>query len=275
MPWFPDFANAAELARQQTRVAGHSDPVQQYFAALNSGNVHPLETSWPGEVVVYDPRAGEVRGHKELRKFIHRNQSWLAQRNARTEVIASTRVGRRAVVEILAHLSDGGRELSWPVAVVAESATDRSIVFRTYCSQWPVDGRRHIRPPILAPIAARPPDVVGRFQQACEAGNTAAVVGMFAPDGYYREALGTANLHRGTAELRAYFDAAFEAGGVLQECCELTDDGTRCAVEYNCLRWGSQELVPQAGLGVYERNADGFLAAARIYDDIDAPSAPL
>jgi hypothetical protein len=29
MPWFPDFANAAELARRQTRAARQADPVTQ------------------------------------------------------------------------------------------------------------------------------------------------------------------------------------------------------------------------------------------------------
>ena len=44
MPWFPDFASAVELARQQTRAAGLADPVGQYFAALNKGDTHVLET---------------------------------------------------------------------------------------------------------------------------------------------------------------------------------------------------------------------------------------
>ena len=34
MPWFPDFVNAAELARKQTRAAVQADPVGQYIAAL-------------------------------------------------------------------------------------------------------------------------------------------------------------------------------------------------------------------------------------------------
>jgi len=78
MPWFPDFASAVELAREQTRATGKADPVGQYFAALNDGDGHALETVWPGEVVIYDPRAGEVRGHRQVRRFISHNLSWLA-----------------------------------------------------------------------------------------------------------------------------------------------------------------------------------------------------
>jgi len=151
MPWFPDFASAVELARRQTRAAGLADPVGEYFAALNQGDTRALEKVWPGEVVIYDPRAGEVRGHHQVRRFIGRNLAWLAGLHTRTERVADTCAGRRAVVELLAHLDHDGRELSWPVAVVAESPDDLSVVFRTYCSQWPVDERRHIRPPILGP----------------------------------------------------------------------------------------------------------------------------
>ena len=53
----------------------------------------------------------------------------------------------------------------------------------------------------------------------------------------------------------------------------MTDDGVRCALEFNCLRWGSHDLPPQAGIAVYERGPDGLLAAFvdRVYDDIEAP----
>ena len=52
------------------------------------------------------------------------------------------------------------------------------------------------------------------------------------------------------------------------------NDGVRCALEYNCVRWGSHALPPQAGLGVYERGPDGLLAAARVYDDVEPPVGP-
>ncbi len=273
MPWFPDFASAVELARRDTRAAGQADPVGQYFTALNTGDTHPLETVWPGEVVVYDPRAGEIRGHRQLRQFVHRNQAWLAERQARIETVAATRVGGRAVVELLAHLAGDGGQVAWPVAVVAESPDDRSVVFRTYCSQWPVDGQRHLRPAILDSGQARPTDVIGRYQAALAAGDADAVVDTFAADGYYREPIGPHLTHRGTAELRALFTGYFSAGGGIGvEYCAATDDGVRCAVEYNVVRWGSRDLPPQAGLGVYERGPDGLLAAARIYDDVAPPN---
>src|SRR4029450_1346531 len=170
MPWFPDFVSGVELARRKSRIEGQADPVAQYLTALNEGDTRVLENAWPGEVVVYDPRAGEIRGHKQLRRFVSHNLSWLAERQARIETVARTRVPGRAVVGLPAHMPDDGPELAWPVAVVADCPDDRSVVFRTYCSQWPVDGRRHVRPPILKPGAAHPGDVIGRYQAALGGG---------------------------------------------------------------------------------------------------------
>ena len=272
MPWFPDFVGAVELARQQTRTTGQADPVGQYFAALNRGDSRSLETTWPGEVVVYDPRVGEIRGHRQLRRFVSKNKSWLAQHRTRVETVASTSADGRAVVEFLGHVTGDGGEMAWPVAVVAESPDDLSVVFRTYCSQWPVDGRRHIRPPILKAGDAHPGDIVGRYQAALEAGDAEAVVSTFTPDGYYREPVGPHATHRGAAEIRSFFTREFSAGGGIGlQHCTMTDDGVRCALEFNCVSWGSHDLTPQAGLGVYERGPDGLLAAVRVYDDIEPP----
>jgi len=273
MPWFPDFASAAALARQETAAAGHADPVRQYIAALNNGDARALETVWPGEVVIYDPRSGEVRGHRHLRQFVSNSQALLTERHARVDTLAETVCPGRAVVELVAHLDGDGEEQPWPVAVVAESPDDRSVVFRSYFSRWPVDGRRdHTRPAILTSAADLPGDVVGRFSAALDAGDVDAVVSAFAPDGYYREAVGPQAVHRGTAELRSFFTSLFSAGGgVSMRPCVVTDDGVRCAIEYNCVRRGGRELPPQAGLCVCERGSDGLLAAVREYDDLEPP----
>ena len=276
MPWFPEFASAAQLAREEVRAEGLADPVGDFLAALREGDPRILEAVWPGEIVIYDPRAGEVRGHKQVRAFISRNLSWLAGLHARAETVAATRSARRAVVELLARMDHEGRELTWPLAVVAESADDRSVVFRTYCSQWPVDERRHLRRPVLGPALGtgqvRAGGIVDRYLTALAAGDAEAVERTFAPDGYFRTPSGRRYARGGADELRAFFARCFGAGGGVElQPCAVTDDGVRCAVEYNCVRWGIHDLPPQAGLGVYERGTDGLLAAARAYDDVEPP----
>lgn len=170
-----------------------------YFTALNSREAGALEDVWPGEVVVYDPTAGEVRVHRQLRNFVRHSQSLLAEILVRTETVASTVAGDRAVVELLAHLTSHGRELAWPVAVVAESPNDRSVVFRSYFSRWVSDGLRHLRPAILGPGPDHPGDVVGRYHAALDVGDTEGVVSTFESDGYYREPIGPPYVHRGVS----------------------------------------------------------------------------
>jgi len=114
MPWFPDFVAAVELARQQTRAAGKADPVGQYVAALNRGDTHDLETVWSGQVVVYDPRAGVVKSHRHLRQLVKHSQSLLAERQARSEAVASIVTANRAVVEVSVHLVHDGQAQVWP-----------------------------------------------------------------------------------------------------------------------------------------------------------------
>lgn len=202
MPWFPDFANAVELARRQTREAGLADPVAQYLRSMTEGDTHGLEDVWPGDLVIHDPRVGEVRGHRQLRRFVRQNQSFLAERHARIETVASTVVGSRAVVELLGHLDGDESAWAWPVAVVADAPDDRSVVFRTYCSQLPVDGKRHLRPAVLGPGGVDVGDVVKRYQAALSMGDADAILGTFAPDGTFASpsgAIGPTEGHRNSA----------------------------------------------------------------------------
>jgi hypothetical protein len=140
MPWFPDFVGAVELARRQTRAEGEPDPVGVYLDALNRGDPHALRRSWPGEVVVHDPHAGEVRGHRQLREFVHRNQVWLAERHARIERVAPP-------------ASTGGPWSScWPTSPTAagDGVAGRG---RRRVARRPVGGVPHV----LQPAAGRPP----------------------------------------------------------------------------------------------------------------------
>ncbi len=152
MPWFPDFVSAAELARKETRAAGLADPVGQYLTALSTGDTHALETVWPGEVVVLDPRAGEVRGHHQLRQFVQRSKALLAERNARIETVATTGVEGRAVVELLVHLDV--RRARRCVAGGGRRGVPRRPVGGVPHVLQPVAGRRPAPPPGTDPGAA-------------------------------------------------------------------------------------------------------------------------
>lgn len=272
MPWFPEFTSALELARAKRRAEAQADPVGQYVAALTNADSRAWEAEWPGQVVVYDPRDGEVRSRRQLRQFVRRSHHWLAERHAQVETVAATVADGRALLELMVHLSLDGQDLDWPVAVVAESADDRSVVFRSYFSRKAIDGQSHLRPAVLRPGPIRPGDVVGRYHVALEAGDAEAIVATFESDGYYREPAGANCAYRGADELRRFFARIFSAGGIGLEHCMVTDDGVRCAVEYNCLRWGTYDLTPQAGIGIYERGTAGLLAAVRAYDDVEPPA---
>ena len=91
----------------------------------------------------------------------------------------------------------------------------------------------------------------------------------FEPDGYLREPIGPHQTHRGTHDLQGFFAYTFATGGGIGlQPCLVTDDGVRCAVEYNCVSWGGHDLPPQAGILIGERRPDGLLAAVRAYDDV-------
>jgi hypothetical protein len=127
---------------------------------------------------------------------------------------------------------------------------------------------------VLEPRPIRLAEVAARYRDALGRGDVDAIVETFASDGYVRDSLVPAGVHRGPAELRAFFMRSFAAGGgVALQPCAATDDGVRCAVEYSCARWGSHDLPPQAGIVVFERDAEtDLLAAVRAYDDIDPPT---
>ena len=157
------------------------------------------------------------------------------------------------------------------MAVVAESPDEATVVFRTYCSQWPVVGRRPVRAPILEAGPAQPGDVVGRYQAALDAGDTDAIVSTLrsrrllsaSPSARTRSTRAAASCARSSPRASARAAASGSSSAA------VTDDAVRCAVEYNCVRWGSHDLPPQAGIAVFERDRDGLLAAARIYDDVE------
>ena len=277
MPWMPEaFTGPIADARREQGAAATNDAVPYYEGILAEEPGALIRSFAAQQPRVNDPRVGYVEGARKLRAFAAGTVDWLRERDAVVENVALTRTRGRTVEEVVLHLlSDTGTRVELPVAIVTDRNPDRTIkTIRVYHSMWPLAGEHTVRPPLLsADPSIRPEGKPGDYQRALAGGDLAGIVATFEPDGYAREPSGGAHLHRGAEALRQVYAHLFaNGGGIALEHCTLTDDGTRCAIEYNCVRWGVTDIPPQAGVAVYERGSSGLLAAARIYDDVEPPA---
>jgi len=270
VPWDPEVFSARALADVAERHRRERLTLIPFFVGVMTGEIDAIIDSFAGEPEVHHPVRGRVRGAAAFERFARETQAWLAEHDAIVEDVEFIVAPRRRIEEVVLHL--GSIEL--PVAVAAEEDEDGALEeLRIYFSTWPLDGAHAIRPPLLQPDPdVHEPGVVGEYQRALAAGDAAAAVAAFEPDGYVREPAGGAFTHRGTDELRALYELFFsDGGGIGLEHCAVTDDGRACALEYNVVAWGRTAMPPEAGLAVYVRGASGRIAAARIYDDADPP----
>jgi SnoaL-like domain len=279
MPWMPEVFTApiAEARHAPKEEATSTNDAVPYYEGILADEPEALVRSFAArQPVLDDPRVGRVEGTRELRAFASGTADWLRERDAVVANVALTRTPTRTVEEVVLNLlvDDGGRA-EVPVAVVSDRNPDRTVkTVRVYHSTWPLTGEHRVRPPLLpADPALHAEGTPAEYQRALAEGDLEAILATFEPDGYAREPSGAAYLHRGTEALRELYAHMFaNAGGIGLEHCTLTDDGVRCAIEYNGVRWGTSELPPQAGVAVYERGGSGLLAAARIYDDVEPPA---
>jgi hypothetical protein len=277
MPWMPEnFSSPIAEARSHMESESANDAIP-YYEGIMANQPEALVRSFAGEPVLDDPRVGYVEGARRLRAFVNGTAEWLGERDAVVENVALTPTPTRTVEEVVLHLlsEEGGERVELPVAIVSDRNPDRTLkAIRVYHSMWPLTGEHAVRPPLLPadPALQLPGGVVSDYQRALAEGDLAGIVATFEPDGYAREPSGGAYLHHGSEALREVYAHLFaNGGGILLEHCTLTDDGVRCAVEYNCVRWGVTNILSQAGVAVYERGNSGLLGAARIYDDVSPP----
>ena len=277
MPWMPEvFTSPIADALRGRDAVGANDAVP-YYEGIMADEPDALVRSFAAQQpVLDDPRLGHVEGAGAFTAFVADQAAWLRERDAVVENVALTRTPTRTVEEVVLHmLADGGGRVDLPVAVVSERNPDRTLkAIRVYHSLWPLTGRHAVRPQLLPEDKnLHAEGAPGEYQRALAEGDMAGIVAIFEPDGYAREPSGGAYLHRGVEGLRELYAHMFaNDGGIPLEHCIITDDGVRCAVEYNCVRWGVTDLPPQAGVAVYERGRNGLLAATRIYDDVEPPA---
>jgi hypothetical protein len=247
------------------------ESTERYLPALLEGRADDLLGLFAAYPVIDDPIAGRVAGRERVGRFVEGRREWLVAREARLEPFRTTHTPARTVVEWLLHLHHEGEAVPLPVGVVGAHQRGNGLdAVRVYHSLWPLIGEHKVRPAILSlDESIELADVVARYQQALKAGDVESIVGTFEPDGYFREPAGGEHVYRGTEKLHEFMAMILAPGGIGLEHCTATDDGVVCAIEFNAVTFGSEPLVPQAGLAVYERGKSGLLHAARIYDDVN------
>jgi hypothetical protein len=279
MPWMPEIFNAtiAEARRTHVEEAKTTNDAVPYYEGILADEPDALVRSFAArQPVLDDPRVGYVEGASRLRAFASGTAEWLRERDAVVENVALTRTLTRTVEEVVLNLlTDQEARVELPVAIVSDRNPDRTLkTIRVYHSRWPLTGGHRVRPSLLPKDPnVVVPDVVGEYQRALAAGDLEAVLATYEEDAYAREPSGGEYVYRGKEQLREVYSAQFaNGGGIPLEHCTVTDDGVRCAIEFNSVRWGITEIPPQAGVAVYERGKSGRLAGGRIYDDVDPPS---
>ncbi len=276
MPWFPDLFSPPVLERIRSQGADRrvAAPVP-YFDGLRSGETDALLGSFAGEPEIHHPIRGRIKGLRAFEWFVAYTNTWLVESNAVSSPVHRLITPRRGIEEIVMTLDGDGGRFEMPVAIVAERDDDGRIVeLRIYYSAWPLTGKHGHRPPVLQPDPELngPHDVVGEYQRALADGDVDSAVAAFEPGAYVRGPAGGQLIHRGHDDLRGLYERFFSGGGgVAMEHCTVTDDGQACALEYNVFRWGRSDLLPEAGITVFERGSTGKLAGARIYGDADPP----
>jgi SnoaL-like protein len=277
MPWMPEVFTAPIAEALRGREAAGANDAVAYYEGIMADEPEALVCSFASrQPVLDDPRVGRVEGAKELRVLAEGTADWLRERDAIVENVALTPTPTRTVEEVVLRLlSDRGDRIELPVAVVSDRNPDRTVKsVRVYHSLWLLTGGHRVREPLLPKDPnVVVPDVVGEYQRALAAGDLEAVLATYEEDAYAREPSGGEYVYRGKEKLRGVYSAQFaNGGGILLEHCTVTDNGVRCAIEYNCVRWGVTDISPQAGVAVYERGRSGRLAGGRIYDDVEPPS---
>jgi hypothetical protein len=275
MPWFPDLFSAPVLERIRSQGADQrvAAPVP-YFDGLRSGETEALTGSFAGEPKIHHPIRGRIEGLRAFEWFVAYTNTWMAESNAVSSPAGRIITPRRGIEEIMLTLDGDRGRFDLPVTIVAERDEDGRIVeLRIYYNPWPLTGKHGHRPPLLQPDPEldEPRDVVAEYLHALADGDVDAAVAAFEPDGYVREPAGAQFIDRGHDELRGLYQRFFSnGGGIALEHCTVTDDGSACALEYNIVRWGRSDLLPEAGIAALVRGATGKLASAHIYDDAAA-----
>lgn len=211
-------------------------------------------------------------------------RSWLDGHEARVTPLnlVNEKNNQLQAGEAIISLKIKDRSISLPLAFVIDKNKNEQInKIRFYHSYWPIEEQHHVRLNIL-PLEVQapkiPPDVLA-YHAALRDGNIENVLGLFSKGGSVREPSGGISGPGQESKLQDFFSRTFKKGGVSLIYHTIVDNEKCCAAEYTCTKWGTTEIIPQAGMEFFDReeqennngNNNSLFKSVRIYDDINQP----
>jgi hypothetical protein len=236
-----------------------------YFPALLGGQTAPFAQRLGSRATLHEPRFGDAAGLAAIDAQLKKASESLTQLGARYERGQFTTGIDRDVTEGILTIARDGKDVTIPVAVVAERRKSREVELRVYYSTLLITPQNTRHPRLLgADSSIHLGAPVDDYLSAARRGDAAAVLACFEENGVLRDAAGR-TYGKANGQLTTYcakntpWDAV--PGG-------YADDGRTCALEYSLVRMAGREMPPQAGLAVYERGDSGLIRTVRIYDDV-------
>ncbi len=246
--------------------------IMNFFPMILEGDIDDIGDMFIGEPFINEPTRGEIKGKLNFEHFLRNYRQWMQRRNPSVEHVATTLTDNRIVEECILHLAYQGETLALPTAIAADLSEDKFTQVRIYYSLWVLFKKHTVRAPLLpSSDSLTLPPLIKKYMDDLGSGDAESITGLFEPDGYVREPAGDTFKHKGSEDLKKFYNNALADGGIHLKHCSATFDGVRCAVEFNIDKWGKSDLPQQAGIAVYEQSGRGRLIAARIYDDVTPP----
>src|ERR671914_509193 len=112
MPWMPEVFTTPISEARHTEGGVRANDAIAYYEGILAGQPDALVRSFAGQLVLEDPRVGQVEGASALRDFVSEMEDWLRERDAVVENVALTLTVMRTVEEVVLHLllgDDGER----------------------------------------------------------------------------------------------------------------------------------------------------------------------
>jgi hypothetical protein len=139
--------------------------------------------------------------------------------------------------------------------VIGKNKNEQINEIRFYHIYWTIEEQHHVRLNIL-PLEVQapkiPPDVLA-YHAALRDGNIENVLGLFSKGGSIREPSGGISGPGQESKLQDFFFRTFKKRGVSLIYHTVVDDEKGCAAEYSCTKWGTTEIIPQAGMEFFDR----------------------